>query len=217
MSTALPSDSKDPVVVASVATTKEVLALPELHEGLLEPWERERLSKIRLPGRRDDVLASRLLLRQCIARATGLPLRGSVPAQFCTECGQRGHGRPYLPDHPGLGVSLSHAEGLVAAAVGPGAVGVDVELLTRRPAPWSALHRVLPESELRLAAAQADPEVAMLRLWVRREARVKAGEQGLRLLEWTDHYRKAVVAVASCVPVASGRSVSDHGWPATRP
>jgi 4'-phosphopantetheinyl transferase len=197
--------------VAVVATTAEVLAHPDLHEGLLAPWERQRLAPIRLPGRRDDVLAARLLLRLCAARFTGRPPHESAPAQFCAECGRDGHGRPYLPDHPGVGVSLSHADGLVAAAVGPGAVGIDVEPSTRRPGPLSVLGRLLPEDDLREATARPDPGAALLRLWVRREAVLKAGQDGLRLLEWTDHRRAAVVTVASAAPVTTFSAARPSG------
>ncbi|MFI1865212.1 4'-phosphopantetheinyl transferase family protein [Streptomyces jumonjinensis] len=193
--------------MAVVATTGEVLAHPELHEGLLESWELRRLARIRLPSRRDDVVAARLLLRLCVARFTGWALCESAPAQFCAECGRYGHGRPYLRGHPGVGVSLSHADGLVATAVGPGAVGVDVEPATRRPGPLPVLRRLLPEAELREAAAQLDPGAALLRLWVRREALLKAGQDGLRLLEWTDHQRSAVVTVASAAPITASSGV----------
>ncbi|KQX56288.1 MULTISPECIES: 4'-phosphopantetheinyl transferase superfamily protein [unclassified Streptomyces] len=187
-------------VLAVVATTAEVLARPELHEGLLAPWERRRLAGIRVPERRDDVVAARLLVRLCAARFTGLPPDGTDLAQLCPGCGRYGHGRPYLRDRPGAGVSLSHADGLVAAAVGPGAVGIDVEPAARRPGPLRVLRRLLPEAELTEASRQADPGPALLRLWVRGEALLKAGQDGLRLHEWTDHRRAAVVAVASAAP-----------------
>ncbi|MFJ8232892.1 4'-phosphopantetheinyl transferase family protein [Streptomyces sp. NPDC094448] len=186
--------------VAAVATTAEVLAHPELHEGLLEPWELRRLAPIRLPGRRDDVVAARLLLRLCVARFTGRPPHEAAPAQYCAGCGRSGHGRPYLPGHPGIGVSLSHTDGLVAAAAGPGAVGIDVEPAARRPGPVAMLRRLLPAAELHAATAEPDPGPALLRLWVRREALLKAGREGLRLLEWTDRERGAVVSVASSTP-----------------
>ncbi|MFH9725596.1 4'-phosphopantetheinyl transferase family protein [Streptomyces sp. NPDC017254] len=186
--------------LAVVATTREVLARPELHEGLLAPWERRRLAGIRLPSRRDDVVASRLLVRLCVARFTGLTPAESAPDQLCPDCGRHGHGRPYLRGRPGVGVSLSHADGLVAAAVGPGAVGIDVEPSTRRPGPLRVLRRLLPEADLDEAAALPDPGPALLRLWVRREARLKAGRDDLHLLEWTDHDRAAVAAVAGTSP-----------------
>ncbi|GHI83290.1 4'-phosphopantetheinyl transferase family protein [Streptomyces xanthophaeus] len=185
---------------AVVAATGEVLAHPELHEGLLAPWERLRLAPIRLPARRDDVLAARLLLRLCIARYTGLPLREAEPAQFCSRCRRPGHGRPYLPGLPRVGVSMSHADGLAAAAVGPGPVGIDVEPSTRRPGPLPVLGRLFPAVQLDEAVARQDPGAVLLRLWVRREALFKAGREDLQLLEWTDDRRAAVVAVAGAGP-----------------
>ncbi|MGW5780518.1 4'-phosphopantetheinyl transferase family protein [Streptomyces sp. NPDC003863] len=188
--------------LAVVAATGEALDLPGLHEGLLAPWERRRLDRIRVPSRRDDVLAARLLVRWCVARFTGLPPEASGPEQYCEGCRRYGHGRPYPSRLPGLGVSLSHADGLVAAAVGPGPVGIDVEPEGRRPGPLPVLRRLLPEAELREAAAAQDPGAALLRLWVRGEARFKAGgQEGLRLLEWTDRDRAAVAAVAGTGPV----------------
>ncbi|WP_426497404.1 4'-phosphopantetheinyl transferase family protein [Streptomyces sp. D54] len=207
--TPLPPDPEQgAATVALVATTAEVMAHPELDERLLAPWERRRLAGIRVPGRRDDVVAARLLLRLCASRVTGLPPDAVEPAQRCPGCGRDGHGRPYLPDHPELGVSYSHADGLAAAAVGPGPVGIDVEPLTRRPGPLAVLRRMLPEDEVDAARAGPDPGPALLRLWVRREAlfkagfevgfeaRSEAGRDDVRLTAWTDHRRAAVVALA---------------------
>ncbi|MFC9342252.1 4'-phosphopantetheinyl transferase family protein [Streptomyces sp. NPDC057020] len=208
--------------LAVVATTPEVLAHPDLDEALLAPWERRRLAGIRLPSRRDDVLAARLLLRLCVARATGLPPDTPALAQRCPGCGEHGHGRPYLRGRPGVGISLSHAEGLVAAAVGPGAIGIDVEPAARRPGPLHVLRRLLPDADVAEAAASPDAGPALLRLWVRAEARLKAGQVGesgqtshtghtgqtgqsaqgeLRLLDWTDRPRSAVAAAASATRV----------------
>ncbi|MFI8510246.1 4'-phosphopantetheinyl transferase superfamily protein [Streptomyces sp. NPDC085460] len=186
---------------AVLATTREVLDLPGIGPHLLAPWELRRLDAIRVPARREDVLAARLLLRLCAARLTGRPPAATGLAQRCLECGRDGHGRPYLPGHPGLGLSLSHADGLVAAAAGPGATGVDVEPSGRRPGPLRVLRRLLPEAELREAADHPDPGPALLRAWVRAEARFKAGppepEAVRHLTEWTDHRRAAVAAVVS--------------------
>ncbi|MFJ2931877.1 4'-phosphopantetheinyl transferase family protein [Streptomyces sp. NPDC087219] len=193
--------------LAIVATTPEVLAHPGLDEGLLAPWERRRLAGIRLPSRRDDVLAARLLVRLCVARVTGLPPDTPALAQLCPGCGGQGHGRPYLRGRPEVGVSLSHADGLVAAAVGPGAIGIDVEPSARRPGPVHVLRRLLPDADVAEAAAQPDPGPALLRLWVRAEALLKAGRTGradqgdMRFLEWTDRPRAAVAAVACTTPM----------------
>ncbi|MFD4314903.1 4'-phosphopantetheinyl transferase family protein [Streptomyces sp. NPDC058548] len=195
--------------LAIVATTPEVLAHPDLDEGLLAPWERRRLAGIRLPSRRDDVLAARLLVRLCVTRVTGLPPDTPALAQLCPGCGGQGHGRPYLRGRPEVGVSLSHADGLVAAAVGPGAIGIDVEPATRRPGPVRVLRRLLPDADFAEATAQPDSGPALLRLWVREEARLKAGrsrqaDQGeIRFLEWTDRPRAAVAAVACTTRITS--------------
>ncbi|MER7760403.1 4'-phosphopantetheinyl transferase superfamily protein [Streptomyces sp. NPDC097619] len=184
-------------VLAVVARTAEVLAHPLLHPGLLAPWERDRLAGIRSPDRREDVLAARLLVRLCTAGHTGLPLEAVAPAQRCPGCGRAGHGRPYLPGRPDLGLSYSHADGLVAAAVGPGAVGIDVEPSTRRPGPLRQLRRLVPAPELREALDGPDPGPALLALWVRREARIKAGRADLPVRVWSDPERSATAAVAA--------------------
>ncbi|MFJ6610798.1 4'-phosphopantetheinyl transferase family protein [Streptomyces sp. NPDC091289] len=224
-----PPYGKSAATVALVATTAEVLACPELDEDMLAPWERHRLAGIRVPARRDDVVAARLLLRLCASRATGRPPHEVEPAQRCPGCGESGHGRPYLPDRPGLGVSLSHADGLAAAAVGPGPVGIDVEPLTRRPGPLPVLRRLLPADEVDAAGAGPDPGPALLRLWVRREALFKAGvtagltaefEAGrddVRLTEWTDHRRAAVVALAAARPSTKHPAAGLPGRPDAPP
>ncbi|GHA89624.1 4'-phosphopantetheinyl transferase superfamily protein [Streptomyces termitum] len=189
-----------PEAFAVVATTREVLDRPGLGPHLLAPWELRRLDAVRVPARRDDVLAARLLLRLCAARLTGRPLADAGPAQRCPGCGRDGHGRPYLPGDPGIGLSLSHADGVVAAAAGHGPVGVDVEPAARRPGPPRVLRGLLTEPEIREAEAAPDQGAALLRAWVRAEARFKAGPAAGRLREWTDPARSAVAAIASAAP-----------------
>lgn len=186
--------------MAAVATTAEVLAHPELDADMLAPWEHRRLDRIRVPARRDDVVAARLLLRLCASRFTGRAPDAHELIQFCPECGKYEHGRPSLRDSPRTGISMSHAHGLVAAAAGPGAVGIDVEPSTRRPGPIAVLRRLLPEADP-VAATSQDPGPGLLRAWVRREALLKAGGAGLPLLEWEDPGRGATAAVASAAPV----------------
>lgn len=199
----VPQPVQQPALVA-VAATGEVLDHPDLDENLLLPWELRRLARIRVPSRRDDVVAARLLVRLCAARFTGRSPNDTVLDQHCPDCGGFGHGRPSLRTHPGLGLSFSHADGRVAAAVGPGPIGVDVEPADRRPGPLSVLARLLPEAEVRAAADRADPGSALLRLWVRHEARLKAGDDTLPVRDWTDPRCGAVVAVATAGPLRRG-------------
>ncbi|WP_256107400.1 4-phosphopantetheinyl transferase [Streptomyces sp. ODS05-4] len=180
--------------LAVVARTAEVLGHPDLTEALLAPWEHARLARVRRPDRRDDVLAARLLLRWCAARATGRPPAEMTPHQHCDDCGRFGHGRPSLPAAPLTGISVSHADGLVAAAAGPGPIGVDVERADRRPPPPAHLARRFP------AEPPARPGPDALTAWVRAEARFKAGGP-LPVRTWTDPDRRALAAVATAAPV----------------
>ncbi|MET9499375.1 4-phosphopantetheinyl transferase [Streptomyces sp. NPDC006552] len=197
-----------------VARTAEVLAGPGADERTLAGWERRRLDLVRVPARRDDVLAARLLLRWCVTRLTGGPPHRSALRQHCPDCDRDGHGRPFLPAHPGLGVSMSHADGLVAAAVGSGPVGVDVEPEDRVPPRFELLRRRFPAAgrppgdatppNRRSPAVDGltGPVEAEARFvdgltrWVEEEARFKAGDAALPVHSWNDAPRGARAAVA---------------------
>ncbi|MFC9844742.1 4'-phosphopantetheinyl transferase family protein [Streptomyces sp. NPDC060223] len=76
------------------------------------------------PWRAVEHAASRTLLR-ALLREIGEDIRAGPVAA-------RRSGRPYLPDRPGLGVSLSHSSGWAAAAVGRDRdVGIDVQIPSR--------------------------------------------------------------------------------------
>jgi 4'-phosphopantetheinyl transferase len=68
-----------------------------------------------------EFLAGRSLLRAL--------LRVAAPAAAADEVVAHPGGKPYLRQHPGLGISVSHDRGAVAACVGAGrAVGIDVQV-----------------------------------------------------------------------------------------
>lgn len=126
--------------------------------SLLSPAESARSSRLTPPRGQEDFLAARvlarLLLRHLHRPDTGLTaLADFVITQQCPRCGGP-HGRPVV-DVPGTAVSWAHSRGYVAAAIGPGSVGVDVE-----PADTRSEH--VPSS----GTAQS---------WVRSEAIIKWG------------------------------------------
>lgn len=207
--------------LAVVASTAEVLRHPEAGVHLLSEVERSRAARFLREENRRDFVAAHLLVRLCAARLLGIAPQEVAFAQCCPGCGQDGHGRPLLTDRPDVHLSLSHTEGIVAAAAGPVPVGIDVESHRRRTDP-EVREQVLAPAELELVLDHPDPDAAFLRLWVRKEAMIKIGRaeldslarldlsalpldeggtphryDGLYLLDWTDRRRDALAAVVS--------------------
>lgn len=88
-------------------------------------------------------------------------------------------GVPFLPDHPGLSVSISHCRQAVAVAVSPeGKVGIDVEC--RRRIGEGLIERVCTADEAAAVHAAADPTMAFLQLWTRKEAVLKMRGTGIQ-------------------------------------
>ena len=135
--------------------------------SLTEP-EAERAAAIAHPAARTRFVVGRALLRRTILELR--PDLGTQPIELVLEPS----GRPHVDGHPELGISLSHTIGLAAAVCSAGAVGIDVERRTRNDFPppdaW-----LTPDERQRLAAvAPADARVWLLRLWVAKEATMKA-------------------------------------------
>ncbi|MFE6869799.1 4'-phosphopantetheinyl transferase family protein [Kitasatospora sp. NPDC057692] len=210
--------------IATVATSADVLRHPGAGEHLLTTVEKERAARFRHESGRVDFIAAHALVRLCAAGLLGVPATALTLAQHCPDCGKGDHGKPFLPDHPGIEVSLSHTKGVVAAAAAHRPIGVDVELTDRGGTLLDVAPRVLAEAELRRVREHADPAQAFLRLWVRKESLIKIGRttldglaavdlsglpldlpgdgpllspfEGLQLLDWVDRAHGAAVAAA---------------------
>lgn len=88
-------------------------------------------------------------------------------------------GAPYLPDRPGLHISISHCNAAVAAAVSEeGNVGIDIEC--RRKISNSLMERVCTDAELVAIRASSDPTMAFLQFWTRKEAVLKCRGTGIK-------------------------------------
>lgn len=211
--------------LAVVANTEEVLNHPAAVRRLLTSVEQRRAAAFRFDRDRDDFVAAHLLVRLCAERLLGVPADTLSLVQHCADCGSREHGKPSLAGLPDVHISLSHAQGVVAAAVGRQRVGVDVERATVPDAVLETAERVLSTAELRMMRAAAQPHRYFLRQWVRKESLVKIGEirlgdmaqadlaalpvdgpdgspwlnrhGELYVLDWTDERRDAVGSVVS--------------------
>lgn len=104
-------------------------------------------------------------------------LSGLVGEDILVEHNDKG--APYLPLRPDLWVSISHCRRAVAVAVSDsGPVGIDVE--SRRRIGDGLVERVCTEKERTVLRAAADPTMAFLRLWTRKEAVLKLRGTGIR-------------------------------------
>ncbi|MGY0019311.1 4'-phosphopantetheinyl transferase family protein [Streptomyces sp. cg35] len=166
------TDAGGPVAV--VAGTDEVLRHPLAGPHLLNERERGRLARFHREPARRDFVAAHALVRLCAGRLLGVAPAEVAFAQHCPTCRGTDHGRPLLAGRPDVHLSLSHTDGVVAAAAGHVPVGIDVERLARRRG-TRVMHRVLTAAELALVTAHADPGQAFLRQWVRKEALIKIG------------------------------------------
>jgi 4'-phosphopantetheinyl transferase len=104
--------------------------------------------------------------------------RSAVRAgRVCAHCGETGHGRPWaeVEGARSVGVSLARTTDLVALAVGPGDVGVDLERPSRVAAApldvFTAGERERGAGDVRVLAA----------CWAAKEAVLKRDGRGLRV------------------------------------
>lgn len=141
--------------------------------GLLDQAERARVQRRHRARDRELATLAYAFHRLLLARVLECP-PAAVPLR------RDALGCPRL-DAGGAHTSLSHADGLVALAVSGAPVGVDIEPAARTAAMDEIATRVAHPREL--AAAQALPEAerrrALLSLWVRKEALLKAAGIGM--------------------------------------
>lgn len=163
-----------------------------------EEWK--RANAFSRPADREDYVAAHILARVAAARVIGtsdIPgpeARTYALMQRCERCGGA-HGRPHLPAHPGLHVSLSHTRGTVAAACAIAPIGIDIEHWDQAIAADPDLPGLNERERMRLAAfasvahthfAPSPRALAWLRLWTRKESLVKVGETTLDTMNRVD-------------------------------
>ena len=139
-------------------------ALPEISEQRREQALRFKFER----GQRTCVLAY-LLLKKALREEYGLtenPLFEYGP-----------HGKPFIVGHPEIHFSLSHCREAVACAVSDRPVGIDVESVQRYRE--SLAQYTMSDEEQQLIAAAERPDVAFIRLWTMKEARLKLTGEGI--------------------------------------
>ncbi|MEU4451518.1 4'-phosphopantetheinyl transferase superfamily protein [Nocardioides sp. NPDC023903] len=136
--------------------------------GLLTTAERARHERLVADADKQAYAAAHVLVRECAATLLGTSREEIVIEQRCARCDSTEHGAPSVAGAD-VRVSLSHARGQVAAVAATRRCGIDVEKISRGP------DRALSPREVAWVAGQDDAAYAFMRLWVRKEALVKAG------------------------------------------
>ena len=125
---------------------------------LLPPVRRERLVRLKIREKQEEVLCAYGLLAWALRQRLGWQ---SLPEMCLTE-----QGKPFFSAFPSIHFSISHTEGAVMVGVSETSVGVDLE-------------KIRPVSRRLRERFSADTAEAFFELWVRREARGKCSGQGI--------------------------------------
>ena len=164
-------------LVLRVLTTAEWMRGIEAPADRLGRPERLRAQRFRREGDRLDFIGAHLLAREVVAELMGVAADEVHLAQSCAECGADDHGRPHVsvPGLPPVFTSWSHSAGRVGAVAALSPVGFDLERVTGNQAVTGAGAHVLSPGESAQVRDAADPRVAFLHWWTRKESLVKVG------------------------------------------
>lgn len=167
--------------------------------SLLSPSESEKVQRKLRISDRDELALGYALHRLCVAKM--LHCDPSL-----VELGRDDFGRPFVAGSP-LQTSLSHTNGAVAVALSrDGFVGIDIEPAARAGELTEIAATVMHASEVeRVASLPVTARAhALLALWVRKEAVLKAA--GIGLLREMGSFIAPVDKLV-CLPAADGTDV----------
>jgi len=175
---------------------EQATAIPACYE-LLSPEERERASRYRVEGPRNDFILTRGTLRSLLA---GYLQR--TPQELTFRLTQ--YGKPFIAGPCDLRFNVSHTDGLALLAfVRQREVGVDVERIRPEPEAQKLAERFFSVPERRaLQNLSGDAlQRAFFRCWSRKEAYIKARGEGLSLA--LDQFDVSIAANESRVLLAT--------------
>jgi 4'-phosphopantetheinyl transferase len=199
--------------IVIVCSTAEVRSSVEFDPDLLSPAETARADNFIDDRDRRDFVAAHILVRLCASRLVGGPPSSFRIHQRCDVCGGP-HGRPRVTDRPAIHLSLSHTRGFVAAAAAVQPIGVDVERGDR--AVSSRVERLLLTPLERVAVSRAaNPDGAVLRMWLRKESLIKLGEATLDTMRQVDLSMLPLTEPRSGVIYSSWRNRWIADWAGT--
>ena len=156
----------------------------------LSPRERDASLRFKRPADRLDFPASHALFRLLAARRLGLPAAdaaGLDVRRMCAGCGATDHGKPSIE---GVALSMSRSHGTVMAAAAPAgtSLGADIEKVPAQvfagfdDFALTPEERSGPDGAGLTGSGPAGPgltDAGRIRLWVAKEAALKAAGVGL--------------------------------------
>lgn len=150
---------------------------------LLDDHERRRASRFRFEELRQHYMGAHVALRRVLAAYLGCEPAEVAFASDCEHCGHPGHGRPRLGGElasSGLHFSLSHSGALALIGVARcRAVGVDVEVSTRKVLGQAMVAHVCSAAEASFVGEGEGAELRFLQIWCYKEALGKAAGLGI--------------------------------------
>ena len=160
------------LLVATQSTLGDAIAHSDL--GWLTSSEHDRLAQLHAPRRRDAFLACRYALRLMLAGDANAisAWQLDAPSGSAPHLNVDFHGAAEASRHQ---LSLSHSGDYLACSVAPGPIGVDIEILNRKPASRLselAAMACTPTERERLAAIADDAlrHLRFVQLWSLKEA-----------------------------------------------
>lgn len=136
---------------------------------LLSDQRREQTLKFRYELGRKTCAAAYLLLCQGLQQEYGITERPLF------EYGE--HGKPFIVGHPDIHFNISHCREAVLVAVSDRPVGADVECI--REYKDSLVRYTMSDAEIARIEQSDHPEVAFIRLWTMKEAKLKLSGRGI--------------------------------------
>ena len=136
---------------------------------LLSRQRREQALKFKYELGRKTCAAAYLLLREGLRKEYGI----LEPPVF--EYGE--HGKPMLSGYPHIHFNISHCREAVLVVVSDRPVGADVECI--REYKDSLVRYTMNDAEIARIEQSDHPEVAFIRLWTMKEAKLKLSGRGI--------------------------------------
>ncbi|MCX5378289.1 4'-phosphopantetheinyl transferase superfamily protein [Streptomyces sp. NBC_00091] len=178
-----PPPAGSAVAVWSLDTTRELIGGHGAAgaAALLDTAEQERAARLLRPADRRSYLASHLGLRVLLGGYLGLPPEKVVLVREDCPCCGGPHGRPAVAGGA-VHFSLSHSDDMAYFAFAGVPVGVDVEGVPGAAAVADVLSSLHPAEAAELTALpEAEQQVALARVWARKEACLKGTGVGVAL------------------------------------